>query len=91
MSNEIRNQVKALNEEDMELVSGGCQIVGGKMVSTAGCRCGSAPEEMTFNSVSYDPDINMTRCRFICSRCGNPLNFYRTGDRTEEFRPFIGG
>jgi len=91
MSNEAKNKMKELNEEDLGVVSGGCEIVGGKMVSSAGCRCGSAPEEMKFNAVSYDPDTNRTRCRFVCSLCGRPLNFYRTGDRTEEFRPFIVG
>ena len=87
MMNETKKNMETLDTDAMEQVSGGLEIVGGKAVSSAGCSCGSAPGEMVFNAATYDPGTGKTRFRFVCAKCGKPLNFYRTGDLTGSIRP----
>ena len=87
MMNETKKNMEPLDTDAMEQVSGGLEIVGGKAVSTEGCRCGSAPDEMVFNAATYDSDAGRTRFRFVCARCGRPLIYYRSGDRTGDIRP----
>ena len=89
MMNEAKKNMESLDMEEMEQVSGGCSVVGGKLIPSQGCRCGSAAEDMALNSVTFDPERGSTRFRFLCGKCGRPLNSYSSGDKTKEFAGYI--
>ena len=89
MMNETKKNIETLEMEAMEQVTGGCSVVGGKLIPSQGCRCGSAAEDMNLNSVTFDPDRGSTRFRFLCGKCGRPLNSYSGGDHTAEYSGFI--
>lgn len=81
--------IHSLEPEELEAVSGGWKIENGKLIPSAGCRCGSAPEDMVYTSVSIHESGERTVCRFICSKCGRPLNALYNLDRFDEFSALL--
>ena len=82
--------IRSLEPDELEGVSGGWTIANGTLIPSCGCRCGSAPEDMTLTSVSIHENGQSTLCRFICSKCGRPLNGIYNLDRYEEFKSLLG-